>query len=294
MHSFNSYIAIGDSFTEGLNDQLPDGSFLGWADRLAAMLAEDKPDFKYANIAVRGKRLDVIIETQLPVALELRPDFVTVCAGGNDILLPGVDVDDVAARFDDMIGRLRAAGIDVLLFAGPDTKQMSVMNRLRGKIAIYNADIRAIAERHGASVVDLWAMDVLRDPRAWSEDRLHFTAEAHRRIALRTAETLGIPTEEDWRKPLGNADEEREAEKNNWISQRRSDIEWTRAHVLPWIGRRIRRESLGDGVLPKRPELTPVEPDERIRTVSPNGHAGAPATEDTGTGGDPVDARSGD
>ncbi|MBA0126130.1 SGNH/GDSL hydrolase family protein [Haloechinothrix sp. YIM 98757] len=273
MHSFNSYIAIGDSFTEGLNDRLPDGSFLGWADRLAAVLAEDKPDFKYANIAVRGKRLDEIAAEQLPVALELRPDFVALCAGGNDILLPGIDVDHMATRIDAMVGQLRAAGIDVLLFTFADTKQMSVMNRLRGKIAIYNADVHAIAERHGTSIVDLWAMDVLRDPRAWSEDRLHFTAEAHRRIALRTAEVLGMRTVEDWRRPLGNADEEREAEKNDWISQRRSDIEWTRAYVLPWIGRRIRRESLGDGVPPKRPELAPVEPDEIIRAESPNGPA---------------------
>ncbi|WP_317496092.1 SGNH/GDSL hydrolase family protein [Haloechinothrix sp. LS1_15] len=265
MHTFNSYIAIGDSFTEGLNDQLPDGSFLGWADRLAAMLAEGKPNFKYANIAVRGKKLQPIMDEQLPVALELRPDFVTVCAGGNDILIPGTDVDVVAARFDDMIEQLRRAGIEVLIFSGPDTKQMSVMNRLRGKIAIYNADLRAIAERHNARVVDLWAMDVLRDPRAWSEDRLHFTPEAHKRIALRTAEALGLPTEEDWRQPLWNADEQREAEHTDWISQRRSDIEWTRAHLLPWIRRRIRGESLGDGVTPKRPELAPLCADERLR-----------------------------
>ncbi|SNR52820.1 Lysophospholipase L1 [Haloechinothrix alba] len=273
MHSFNSYIALGDSFTEGLNDQLRDGSFLGWSDRLAAILAEGKPDFKYANIAVRGKRVDEIAEEQLPVALELRPDFAALCAGGNDILLPGIDVDHMARRIDEMVAQLRAAGIDVLLFTFADTKQMSVMNRLRGKIAIYNADIRAIAERRGTSVVDLWAMDVLRDPRAWSEDRLHFTPEAHRRIALRTAEVLGLHTGEDWRRPLGNADEQREAEKDDWISQRRSDIEWTRAYVLPWIGRRIRRESLGDGVPPKRPELAPVDPDALIRAESPDGPA---------------------
>ncbi len=254
MHEFTSYIALGDSFTEGMNDELPDGTFLGWADRLAAMLAEGQPHFKYANLALRGKTLPEIIEEQLPVALELRPDLVSVCAGGNDILVPGADTDVVADKVDDMIRRLRQAGIDVLLFTGPDTKQVSVVNRLRAKIAIYNADLRATAERHGARVVDLWAMDVLRDPRAWGEDRLHFTSEAHRRIALRTADLLGVPTEEDWRDPWP------ETEQPNWISLRRSDIEWTRAHLLPWIRRHLRGESMGDGLAPKRPELAPVEP----------------------------------
>lgn len=254
VHHFASFIALGDSFTEGMNDALPDGSYLGWADRLAAMLAETKPDFKYANIAVRGKMLQEILDEQLPTALELRPDLVSVCAGGNDICLPGVDADRIAEKIDDMIRRLREAGIEVLLFTGPDTRQVSVVNRLRAKIAIYNAVLRATAERHGARVVDLWAMDVLSDPRAWSEDRLHFTTESHRRIALRSAEVLGIPTEEDWREPLP------EIERPNWLSLRRSDIEWTRAYLLPWIRRHLRGESMGDGLAPKRPHLAPVEP----------------------------------
>ncbi|MGH3950574.1 MAG: SGNH/GDSL hydrolase family protein [Pseudonocardiaceae bacterium] len=254
MHDFTSYIALGDSFTEGMNDELPDGTFLGWADRLAAMLAEGKPHFTYANLALRGKALQAIIDEQLPVALELRPDLVSVCAGGNDIVVPGADADDVAHKIDDMIRQLRQAGIHVLLFTGPDTKQMSVVSRLRNKIAIYNADLRATAELHGARVVDLWAMDVLSDPRAWSADRLHFTSEAHRRIALRTAEVLGVPTDEDWR------DRWPETERPHWISLRRSDIEWTRAHLLPWIRRHLRGESMGDGLAPKRPELAPFVP----------------------------------
>lgn len=254
VHEFDSYIALGDSFTEGMNDELPDGSYLGWADRLAAMLADHRPHFKYANLALRGKMLQGIIDEQLPVALELRPDLVSICAGGNDIVQPGVDADLVAQKIDDMVRLLREAGIEVLLFTGPDTKQVSVVSWLRGKIAIYNADLRATAERHGARVVDLWAMDVLCDPRAWSDDRLHFTSEAHRRIALRAGEVLGVPTEEDWRDPLP------ESERPNWLSMRRSDIEWTKAHLLPWIRRRLRGESMGDGLAPKRPDLAPFAP----------------------------------
>ena len=48
-----SFVAIGDSFTEGLNDPAPGGGFRGWADRLASLLAAEYPGLRYANLAVR-------------------------------------------------------------------------------------------------------------------------------------------------------------------------------------------------------------------------------------------------
>lgn len=269
MYGYDSFVAIGDSFTEGLNDELPDGSFRGWADRLAEILAAGRPEFRYANLALRGKMLAEIIDEQLPVALEIRPDLVTLCAGGNDIIVPGVDVDAVGERFEAAVAELRAAGITVVIFTGPDLKQMSVMNMLRGKVGIYNAHLWAIAERHGAHVVDLWAMDPLHDVRAWSDDRLHFTPEGHRRIALRTADVLGVPIDADWREPWPENNEQA-----NWITLRRSDLAWTRVHLLPWIRRHLRGESMGDGLTPKRPALAPLveapkdEPSPRIDLVN--------------------------
>lgn len=41
--TYTSLVAIGDSFTEGMSDRLPDGSYRGWADLLAARLAERTP-----------------------------------------------------------------------------------------------------------------------------------------------------------------------------------------------------------------------------------------------------------
>lgn len=259
----SSYVAIGDSFTEGLNDELPDGTFRGWADRLAEILARGHDDFRYANLALRGKMLGEIIDEQIPAALEQRPDLVTLCAGGNDIIVPGVDVDETAARLEAGVAALREAGITVLLFTGPDTKQMSLMHILRGKVAIYNTHLWAIASRNDATIVDLWAMDPLHDRRAWSDDRLHFTPDAHRSIALRAAEVLNVPTDDDWRRPWP------EVPADNWISLRRSDIEWTRTHLLPWIRRQLRGESLGDGLAPKRPSLTPLGGDGSARRQEP-------------------------
>jgi lysophospholipase L1-like esterase len=256
MHTFSSFMALGDSFTEGMSDGLPDGSYRGWADRLAEMLADGNPGFSYANVALRGKMLQEIIDEQLPLALAARPDLVTVCAGGNDIVTPGVNIDHVGRQFDDLVRQLVDAGIDVLLFTGPDIREVSVVNRLRGKVALYNAHLHSIAQKYGTRMVDLWAMETLKDPRAFWEDRLHFGPEAHRRIALRVAEELGVQTAEDWREPWP------EFERPDWLRMRRSDLVWTRTYLLPWIKRQLRGQSMGDGLEPKRPHLAPFVPQQ--------------------------------
>lgn len=83
--TFGSYTAIGDSFTEGVGDPGPDGAFVGWADRFAVLLADQRPEgaFRYANLAVRGRLLDQIVEEQVPRAKELAPDLVSFCAGAT-------------------------------------------------------------------------------------------------------------------------------------------------------------------------------------------------------------------
>jgi lysophospholipase L1-like esterase len=249
----SSWVAIGDSFTEGMNDVAPDGSYLGWADRLAQTLAERDPSFQYANLALRGKLLREVIDEQIPVVEQVKPDLVSMCAGGNDLIVPGSDVDELAEEYEKAVVALRHAGCEVVMFTGPDPRKQPVVRRVRGKVAIYNGHLRAIADRHGAKLVDLWAMSVLVDLRAWSDDRLHFSAEGHRRIALRTAEVLGVPVTEDWREPWPPVDP------TPWIRSRQADLAWTRTHLLPWVSRQLRGQSMGDGLHPKRPELQPYD-----------------------------------
>lgn len=126
---------------------------------------------------------------------------------------------------------------------------------------MYNGHLRAIAERHGARVVDLWSMEILRDRRSWSDDRLHFSTEGHRRIALHTAEVLGLEVSTDWRAPLPPA------EPSPWLASRINDITWTRTHLIPWVRRQLKGESMGDGLQPKRPTLRPYRDDEHHLSV---------------------------
>jgi lysophospholipase L1-like esterase len=253
-----SFAALGDSFTEGLHDPHPDGGFMGWADRVAAVLAERAPGFRYANLAVRGKLLGQVLAEQVPRAIELAPDLVSLAAGGNDILR-GTDVDVLAGRFEEAVATLRGAGCQVLVFTGFDPRSLPVIRLLRGRIAAYDMHLRAIADDHACQLVDLWSMRVLRDRRAWSPDRLHLTAEGHRRVALRTREVLGIPAAEDWRTPLPAPDTaDGHPRGAAWLVARRQDARWARQYAMPWVRRRLTGASSGDGLHPKRPDLLPV------------------------------------
>ncbi|WP_432164627.1 SGNH/GDSL hydrolase family protein [Streptomyces sp. bgisy031] len=252
--TIRSYAAVGDSFTEGVGDPGPDGAFVGWADRLAVLLDDRTPEhsFRYANLAVRGKLLDQIVEDQLPRAVELAPDLVTFAAGGNDIIRPGTDPDDVAERFEKAVARLTSAVGTVMVTTGFDTRDVPVLKHLRGKIATYNGHVRAVADRYGCPVLDLWSLKTVQDRRAWDDDRLHLSPEGHTRVALRAGQALGIEVPADPDQPWPAQPP------RGTLEVRRDDIHWAREFLVPWIGRRLRGESSGDHMAAKRPDLLPL------------------------------------
>jgi lysophospholipase L1-like esterase len=258
-----SYVAVGDSFTEGVGDPGPDGSFVGWADRFAVLLADRRPegDFKYANLAVRGKLLDQIVEDQLPQAVELAPDLASFCAGGNDILRPGTDPDEVAERFERAIARLTAVAGTVMVTTGFDTRGIPVLKHLRGKIATYNGHVRAVADRYGCPVLDLWSLKSVQDRRAWDGDRLHLSPDGHTRVALRAGQVLGLEIPADPDQPWPPLPP------RGTLEVRRDDVHWAREYLVLWIGRRLRGESSGDHVTAKG-RLSPDDIKSRISAVA--------------------------
>jgi lysophospholipase L1-like esterase len=252
-HPWSRYVAVGDSFTEGIGDPEPGvpGGFRGWADRVAEVLGSTSDDFAYANLAIRGRLLQQIIDEQAQAALDLRPDLITVSAGGNDIIRPGTDPDEVAARFDGLVKTLSSQGATVVVFTGPDIGTTPVLGRIRGKVAIYNENVHAIALRHDAVVADMWSLRELADSRMWAPDRLHFSPLGHHTIARTVLASLAVENElEEYTLPA--------AEPQLWRAARREDIGWAREYLVPWVLRRVRHQSSGDGRGPKRPEAISV------------------------------------
>jgi lysophospholipase L1-like esterase len=247
-HPWTRYVALGDSFTEGIGDPEPEspGGFRGWADRVAEVLSQGTDDFAYANLAVRGRLLQQIIDEQVEPALELHPDLISISAGGNDIIRPGTDPDEIAARLEQAVSRLRADGATVLLFTGPDIGMTPVLGRHRGKVAIYNENVHGIAARHDVMVADMWSLRELRDPRMWAPDRLHFSPLGHHTVAHMVLGALGVSNDLDpyQPEPLPTV---------SWRQARADDLGWAREHLVPWMLRRMRHESSGDDVTAKRP-----------------------------------------
>jgi lysophospholipase L1-like esterase len=250
------YVAIGDSFTEGMSDPDParDDAYVGWADRLArqldAVAEREHLPFGYANLAVRGRTLADVVGPQLDAALTMGPDLVSMVGGGNDLLRPSVDLDALAERIEDAVVRRRGAGADVLLATPTDTRDAGLFRALRGRHAVHAANLFTIAARHDCFVLNLWGMAALRDWRMWADDRIHLTTEGHRRVALAALTALGHDTDvADWSTPLPPADRASRAE------ELRQHATWVRTHATPWVERRVRGTSSGDRRTAKRPQL---------------------------------------
>ncbi|MBL1065260.1 SGNH/GDSL hydrolase family protein [Streptomyces sp. 7-21] len=249
---FRSFVALGDSFTEGMSDLLPDGSYRGWADRLAQRLAAEQRDFQYANLAVRGKLIAQIAREQVEVAAAMNADLVTLVGGLNDVLRPRCDLDAVCERLAWSAATLAPTCSRLVLMRSP-ARRGPVLERYRGRLDRLYRFIDDLAARHDALVVDLYSSRTLGDTRLWAEDRLHLTAEGHRRVAEAVWQALGYPPRFDWDAPLP-------APVPQPLTARISaDARFTTKHLLPWIGRRLTGRSSGDGRPPKRPALAPLD-----------------------------------
>lgn len=253
---WRSFVAIGDSLTEGLQDFDPVGNPVGWADRFAVHLADRAGEpVRYANLAIRGRLLQPILDEQVEPALALAPDLVSIWGGGNDMLRPDADPDEMAAAVEGAVTRFRAAGADVLIGLGVDSRDSPVIKLTRKRTAIYNIHLVGIAARHGAHILDAWNMRSLRDWRMWHADRIHLNALGHSRVAQAALVGLGLaPDSPDWDEPLPARPPLTRRQTVDW------NVAWTREHLSPWLLRRLRRTSSGAGRAPKLPAYTEVAP----------------------------------
>ena len=250
---FNRYVAIGDSFTEGCGDPdagRPNG-LRGWADRVAEVLAQRNPEMRYANLAVRGRTMDEILDEQIQTAVMLEPDLVTVYAGMNDLLVVRNDIDRMMARYADALKTLQQTGAVVLTFTAADLGTVPLFRRLRGRTAIYNELLRTIVDDLGVQLVDFWRFAEFRDPRLWDGDRVHLSPLGHERMAAKVLDTVAVPHALTTRSAALLASTP--PERSFW-----ADLRWAAAFAAPWVARRLRRVTPGAGCEPKSSTLTSV------------------------------------
>jgi lysophospholipase L1-like esterase len=251
---FSRFVAMGDSQTEGLWDGDDRRGLVGWADRLAYRLAEDNPEVLYANLAVRARRIAEVRDEQLDLALEMRPDLVGICVGMNDVMALTSDMEEALSEMEKMYARLVEAGATVVTTIFPDVRRIIPAARfIAERVDRVNERIRLCAERYDLRLVDLFSAPSMLDPRVWATDRVHGSSLGHERFALAAAEALGLEgSDHSWAEPLA------EALRMGRIRATYREFAWFVAVLWPWLVRRVRGISSGDGAMPRRPELEPV------------------------------------
>ncbi|MEU0249547.1 SGNH/GDSL hydrolase family protein [Streptomyces sp. NPDC006235] len=203
------FVALGDSLTEGVGDPVGDGAWRGWAALLAAGLGEGPAGLtegpsgltegsagfpegtvRFTNLAVSGSQTRDVVERQLPAALELRPDLVSVVIGVNDTLRCTFDIQAVAARLDQVYAALTEHGAVLLTACLPDPGAMlglpgPLAHPLARRQRAVNAVVHALSDRYGAVHLHACEGDWITDRALWSADRLHPGERGHRQLALR-------------------------------------------------------------------------------------------------------------
>lgn len=256
------FVALGDSFTEGVGDphlHYPNG-FRGWADRMARQLGRTDPSWEYANLALRSKRIDRVVDEQLGPALALRPTLASFYAGGNDLLALRSDVDAVLERYDEAVAALVGAGARTVVFTAFDPRTSALLEPLARRLRRFNDGVRAIAAARGAVLVDHALLREYDDRRLWAHDRIHMNRWGHKRMAatvlreLEMTHTLRLRTlgESATRTPLRQAV--------------REEVRFVRGEVLPLVHRRVTGRSTADTADPKWPE--PIRPADGMKRLA--------------------------
>ena len=235
-----------------MTDEVVDGKYRGWADRVADVMAQVNPEFTYVNLAIRGKLIRQVVEDQVPVALKYvtgRDTLVSFHAGANDALRPGFQADVVNELYKATVRAIADSGATVMLFTvlektGNKGKGSEIWEK---RFSQFNTAVREVGAEVGAIVVDANEEHFLSDRRFLAFDRLHLNAIGHNRCAQAVLEKLNLPFDPAWRTPLPPA------KKTPWIAEKAITVAWFFVFALPWILRRIQGKSSGDGRTPKYP-----------------------------------------
>lgn len=243
---YTRFIACGDSFTEGMSDEIVDGQYRGWADRIADVMAHQRTEFTYANFAIRGKLIHQVAADQVPVALTYVTGPQTLFsfhAGANDVLRPNYKPEIALPLYAQTVRKIAASGATILLFTVLERtdREGKTADLWAARFGEFNKNVRAVAEEVGAIVADANEEGLLSDRRFLADDRLHLNEIGHDRVAQGILEKLGLPYEVSWREPLPRL------EKLSQPKRYKSNFTWLLTFVIPWIWRRLRGRSSGDG-----------------------------------------------
>lgn len=227
-------------------DEKKYGQYRGWADRVADVMAMDNPDFTYANLAIRGKLVRQVIDDQIEPALSQVTGPQTLLsfhAGANDVMRPGYKSELVLPLYADAVRRLAKSGATIMLFTvlektGNTGRSAKIWER---RFCDFNRKVREVGLEVGAIIADANTEIAFSNRRFLAFDRLHLNALGHDRVAQAVLELIELPCDASWRDPLPLA------KQHSWSLRAFMTSLWFLTFALPWMWRRARGKSSGDG-----------------------------------------------
>lgn len=171
-----TYVAIGASDTFGIGTADPYN--LNWASDLAREIG---PRYHLINLGIPGAIMSTATGRELPIALDLHPNLVTIYLGVNDIA-DNVPLTSYTHDLDMMLSRLQAdaPGVRIAIANIPD---LTLLPHFRSfdpqvllmRISRYNMAIADNVQRHHVILVDLAAYntEIKMHPEYLSNDGFH-------------------------------------------------------------------------------------------------------------------------
>ena len=163
-----TYVALGDSTVEGVGATSPHATYVA---RLFAELRAVYPQARMENLGRGGATSADVVARQLPRALAIRPDLVTLSVGPNDITTRKTVQDyerNIATIFETLREQTDALVVASLipdLGVTPRFRKTPERDAVARQSIVFNDALRRRARDAGAALVDLYTASRREVPR---------------------------------------------------------------------------------------------------------------------------------
>ncbi|GGD60100.1 SGNH/GDSL hydrolase family protein [Paenibacillus nasutitermitis] len=177
-------IAMGDSLTEGIGEEVNNVELKSWV----IHFSKQQPTMQVTNIAKRGLISREIRESQLDKAISLKPDLVSLFAGGNDILKGKWNHEHFHEDMEYMIHQLaNGTNASIITCTLPDfTLRLPIpiekKEAIQAQTLQANDRIQSLSQQYGLCLIDFWNHPLSKDPDIWSSDGIHPNSVGYQKI----------------------------------------------------------------------------------------------------------------
>lgn len=185
VHMWKRFVAIGDSFTEGIGDEVEGIALKSWVDHFVQLCVND---IEYVNFAKRGLVTKEIRLQQLEKALTFKPDLVSLIAGANDVLKGRWNHQAYKNEMEFMIDKLSKTDADIIIANLPDfTVRLPFSSEkkqvIQEQLLEVNDVIRSLSREYKLHHIDFWNHQLVNDNTLWSTDLIHPNSKGYVKVA---------------------------------------------------------------------------------------------------------------